>query len=174
MSRYLFLALTITLLFAFGSATADSNKELREQQKAAQKEPQAQKKERSEKIKAAHKQFKAYSKTLKKEYKEQVADSKLDFDLKLADLKAEHEVSVAEAAAENQKKTMSLFMKPNVKFDQSTLENLQKEAKIYSDELFVLKKQSAEKMQMEQVNFEKRKAQFFSETVLLFWPGRLT
>ncbi len=154
---------TLVLLFVFGSAIANSSKELRQQQKAAQKERQVEKKERTEKFKASQKEFKAYAKVLKKEYQEQLADFKIDFDLKRADLQAEHEVKVAEASAENEKKTMGLFMNANLKFDQSTLERLQKEAKTYSDELFVLKKQSAEDMHLERVAFEKRNNKLLAE-----------
>ena len=86
----------------------------------------------------------------------------MDFDLNHAELQADHEARVAEAAAENEKKTMSLFVNSNYQIDQTALERLQIEAKIYSDELFALKKQFAEKIHQENIGFEKRKNKLLS------------
>lgn len=164
MIRSIYLSLfTLFLFFVFGSATAIDSKELRQQQKVAQKERQAQKKERTENYKSSQKNFREYTKVIKKEYREQVPEYKIDFDLKHAELQADHEARVAEAAAENEKKTMNLFVNSSLNFDQATLERLQEEAKAYSDELFALKKQFAEKMHFEQIAFEKRKNKLFTE-----------
>lgn len=161
--RLYLLLFTLVLLFVFGSAIAGSSKELRQQQKAAQKDRQAQKKERTADFREAKKSFKEYTKNLNKDYREQVSDIKIEFDLKHTDLQADHETRVAEAATENEKKIMSLFVTPGIKFDEAALESLQNDAKAYSDELFALKNQFAEKVHLEKIGFEERKNELFTE-----------
>ena len=153
---------TLAFLTIVGTAEAVTDKELRQQQKEALKERMALKKERSENYREAQKDFREYIKTIKKENREQVSDLKVDFDLKRTELEAEHEAQVAEAATENEKKTMNLIM--NANFDQAALEQLQKDAKIYSDELFSLKKQLAEKVHLERIEFEKQKNKLYEES----------
>ncbi len=154
---------TLTLFLVFSSATATNDKELRQQQKAAQKERQVQKQQRAEILNMAKKDFREYTRNLKKEYQDKLAEFKIDFKLKQVDLQAEHAAKVAEAESENQKKILNLFMVPNIKLNQPTLERLQKEATTFSDELFALKKQSAKQIHQERVAFEKRKNKLLTD-----------
>jgi hypothetical protein len=164
MTRIFYLpVLALALLFVCNPALADDSKELRKQRQDAQKERQIQKKERSDQIKESTRAFKDFTRQLTEEYQEQVKEFDLEFKLTEVDLKAEHDAKVAEAEAEYQKKLSGLFMKPGVTFDQETIDKLQSDGKAYADELFVLKKQSAEKLHQERIAHEERKNKLLNE-----------
>jgi len=144
-----------TLFFINTSTLAEDSKELRKQQYAAQKERQVKKKERREEVKEAKAEFREYTRELKTEYREKLKDIETEFELKRVELEANHDSKVAVADAEYQKKFSDLFMKQNAKYDEKTIERLQQEGKVFADELFSLKKQSAEEIyQARVVNVE--------------------
>ena len=164
MTRIFYLpVLILALLFVFNPAMADDSKELRKQRQDAQKERQIQKKERSNQIRENTKAFKEFTRQLTEEYREQVKEFDIEFELTEVELKAEHDAKVAEAEAEYQKKLTGLFMKPGVTFDQETIDKLQSDGKAYADELFALKKQSAEKLHQVRIAHEERKKQLLNE-----------
>ena len=164
MTRFFYLPLLIlALFFAFNPATADDGKELREQRQAVQKERQAQKKERSKEINEAKRAFREYTRELKMEYQEQVKELGTEFELSRVELKADHDARVAGAEAEYQKKLSGLFMNPGVEFDEQTIGQLQAEGKSFSDELFALKKQSAEESHRERIANTERKNKLLME-----------
>ena len=155
--------LTLALSFVFNPAMAADSKEIRKERQAAQKERQIQKKERSDEVKEYTKAFKEYTRQLKVEYQEQVKEFDTEFELKEIELKAEHDAKVAEAEAEYQKKLGELFLTPGLTFDQETIEKLQSDGKAYADELFVLRKQSAEKLHRESIAHEERQNKLLNE-----------
>ena len=164
MTKILYLPLlTLALLFAFHPAVADDSKELRKQRQAAQKERQLQRKERSTEIKEAKKAFREYSRGLKKEYKEQVKELDTEFELRSVELKADQDAKVADAEANYQKKLSTLFMTPGAKFDEQTITQLEAEGKAYADELFTLRRQSAEQLHKERIAKEEQKNELLNE-----------
>lgn len=149
MTRILYLPiLTIALaLLGNSAATAADSKELKKQRQTAQKERQLKKNERSKEINEASKAFREFTRDLKVDYRERVKDLDTEFELQRIDLKADHDTRVAGAQAEYQKKLSGLFMQPNAEFNEQTVEKLQTEGRAFADEMFALKKQSAEELQ---------------------------
>jgi hypothetical protein len=155
--------LALALLSLLNPATADESKELRKQRQAAQKERQTQKSERSKEISEGTKDFREYIRDLKIDYQEQVKELDTEFELQRVELKADHDARVAGAEAEYQKKLSSLFMRPGVEFNDQAMEQMQAEGKAFADELFALKKQSAEELHREQIAKEERENALLSE-----------
>lgn len=155
--------LALALLSLLNPATADDSKELRKQRQAAQKERQSQKSERSKEISEGTRDFREYVRDLKMDYQEQVKEVDTEFELQRVELKADHDARVAGAEAEYQKKLSSLFMRPGVEFNDQAIKQMQAEGKAFADELFALKKQSAEELHREQIAKEERENTLLSE-----------
>ena len=155
--------LALALLSLLNPATADESKELRKQRQAAQKERKTQKSERSKEISEGTKDFREYVRDLKMDYQEQVKELDTEFELRRVELKADHDARVAGAEAEYQKKLSSLFMRPGAEFNDQAIEQMQAEGKAFADELFALKKQSAEELHREQIAKEDRENALLSE-----------
>lgn len=155
--------LALALLSLLDPATADDSKELRKQRQAAQKERQTQKSERSKEISEGTKDFREYVRDLKIDYQEQVKELDTEFELQRVELKADHDARVAGAEAEYQKKLSSLFMRPGAEFNDQAIEQMQAEGKAFADELFALKKQSADELHREQIAKEERENALLSE-----------
>ena len=155
--------LALALLSLLNPATADESKELRKQREAAQKERKTQKSERSKEISEGTKDFREYVRDLKMDYQEQVKELDTEFELQRVELKADHDARVAGAEAEYQKKLSSLFMRPGAEFDDQAIKQMQAEGKAFADELFALKKQSAEELHREQIAKEERENALLSE-----------
>ncbi|GMQ76616.1 MAG: hypothetical protein BMS9Abin01_1901 [Gammaproteobacteria bacterium] len=165
MTRILYLPL---LAFALGLplnlTAAEDSKELRNQRQAAQKQRQAQKNERSREINEATRAFREFTGELKTDYQEQARDLDTEFELRRVELKADHDVRVAGAEADYQKKLSGLFMRPGVEFDQQAVDKLQAEGRAFADELFALRKQSAEQLHRERIANEQRKNELLTES----------
>lgn len=155
--------LALALLSLLNPATADESKELSKQRQAAQKERKTQKSERSKEISEGTKDFREYVRDLKMDYQEQVKELDTEFELQRVELKADHDARVAGAEAEYQKKLSSLFMRPGAEFDDQAIKQMQAEGKAFADELFALKKQSAEELHREQIAKEERENALLSE-----------
>ncbi|NCF29331.1 MAG: hypothetical protein GWP69_18270 [Gammaproteobacteria bacterium] len=155
--------IALALLSLLNPATADESKELRKQRQAAQKERQTQKSERSKEISEGTKDFREYVRNLTMDYQEQVKELDTEFKLQRVELKADHDARVAGAEAEYQKKLSSLFMRPGVEFNDQAIEQMQADGKAFADELFALKKQSAEELHREQIAKEERENALLSE-----------
>ncbi len=153
----------VALAFVFSLVAAEESKELRKQRQAAQKERQLQKNERAKELNEATKAFRAFARELQSEYADKVAELEIEFELKRVELRAEHDARVAEAEADYQKKLSGLFMKPGITFDEQTIERLQAEGKAFADELFVLRKQSAEAQHRERIAKEQRENAILTE-----------
>jgi hypothetical protein len=162
--RILYLPLlTIALVLLGGAAVAADSKELKKQRQAAQKERQQEKNERSQAINEANRAFREFTRDLKVEYRERVKDLDTEFKLQRIDLKSDHDARVAGAQAEYQKKMSSLFMRPDVEYNEQTMEKLQAEGRAFADEMFALKKQSAEELQDALMTNEENKDKEWSE-----------
>lgn len=164
MARVLYVpVLALAVLFHHHPAVAAESKELRKQRQAAQKERQAQKNERNKEYNEATKDFREFVRDLKLDSREQLAELDTEFKLRRVELKAEHDARVAGAQAEYQKKMSGLFMTPGVEFNEQTIEKLQAEGKAFADELFTLRKQSAEELHREAIATEERKNALLTE-----------
>ncbi len=165
MARIFYFPLfAVALALPLNLTAAEDSKELRKQRQVAQKERQAQKTERSREINEATRDFREFTRELKTDYQEQTRDLDTEFELRRVELKAEHDARVAGAEAENQKKLSSLFMRPGVAFDEQTIQKLQAEGRAFSDELFALRRQSAEALHRERIANEQRKNALLAES----------
>lgn len=156
-------ALILTLLFLAQPALAADKKELRKQRQQAQKERQLEKTERSSQNRENIRALNTFARELDGEYRDKLAELNTEFQLREVELKAAYEAKVATAEAEYQKKLYSLFLTPKTEMNQQTVKKLQADAKAYSDELFALKKQAAEKVHQAWLDNEVRKNALLDE-----------
>ncbi len=164
MTRILYFPLlALALASPLNLTAAEDSKELRKQRQAAQKERQAQKKERSQEISEATRAWREFTRELNTDNQEQVRDLDTEFELRRVELKADHGARVAGAEADYQKKLSNLFMRPGVEFDEQTVEKLQAQGRAFADELFALRKQSAEELHRERIANEQRKNELLTE-----------
>ena len=155
--------ITLALVFPLRDTAAAESKELRKQRQEAQKERQEKKNQRSAEITEATKAFREFANNLKAEYQEKARELDVDFELKSVELEADAKAKVAVAEAEYQKKVMSLFMNPGGQSDGDALLKMQADGKEYADEMFALRKESAEMIHREKMGNEKRKNELMSE-----------
>lgn len=153
---------TLSLVFPLPAAAAES-KELRKQRQEAQKERQERKKERNTEIAEATKSFRDFARDLKAQYQEKAKEIDIEFELKRVELEADANAKVTVAEAEYQKKVMGLFMNPGGQFEGEALAKMQADGKDYADEVFALRKGSAEVLHREKMDNEKRKNELMSE-----------
>jgi len=164
MTRFLYMSLTAVVLASlFHPATAAESKELRKQRQAAQKERQLKKNERNKEINESIREFREYVRGLTMDVREQVKELDTEFALRRVELKADHEARVAGAEAEYQKKLSNLFTRPGVEYDEQAIEELQVEGRAFGDEMFALKKRSAEELFAAQIANEQDKNGLWSE-----------
>jgi len=157
------LNFVMALCILFSTSVNAADKELRKQQAAAQKEQRLQIKERSELIRDAKISFKELTREVNNENRERVAELETEFNLTQVDLRSAHEARVAAAEADHQKKLMDLFMDPSGKFDEQKFQQMEADFKKYSDELFALKKQSAEEIHQATVKHTINKNKIYDE-----------
>jgi len=161
LGKFLFLAFMFVVPMEPAEAKVD--KELQTQRNIAQKERQEKKNERNRSLADAAKSFRDISRSLKTEYQVRLKDLDTEFELKQVELQAERDAKIANAEAEYQKKWSSLFMRPEGPSTQESIKELEKEAKAYSDELFRLKKESAEIAHKEKMGIEEQKHALLKE-----------
>lgn len=157
------LTFVIAACILFNPSVNAADKELRKQQAAAQKEQRLQIKERSELIRDAKRSFKELTREINNENRERIAELETEFNLTRVDLRAANEARVAVAEADHQKKLMDLFMDPSGKFDEQKLQQMETDFKKHSDELFALKKQSAEEVHQATVKHIINKNKIYDE-----------
>jgi hypothetical protein len=164
MNRILYFPLMVLAVVVQSSpAATDDSKELRKQRQAAQKERQVLKNARAKEINESTTDFREFLRDLKMDYLAQLKELDTDFELRRVELKADHDARVAGAEAEYQKKMSGLFTNPGVEFNEQTIEQLQAEGRAFADELFALRKQSAEEVHRERISNEERKNALLSE-----------
>lgn len=148
--RLMKYVLPILLLFLSISSSpplteAKEDPEIRKQRQEAQKERQELKNARYRQIADATKSFREFAANLKKDYQNRLKDLDLEFELKQVELEAARRAKAADAEVEYQKKlTGMLFISPEKEWTPEALNELQKDARAYSDELFRLKKEAAQ------------------------------
>jgi len=166
MTRTLTLSLsTLALAWAFVSYSVQAapDAELRKKQQQAQKERQAQTRQRSTDLREARRSYSAAVADLKREYQEKLRGLDTGFDLKRVEIEADRDKKIAVAEAEYQKKISQLLKQPGMGFDTAGLKKLQNESKLYSDELFQVKKQFAGQSHAEKMALEKQKHALLAE-----------
>jgi hypothetical protein len=144
-------------------AKVDKEKELQKQRNIAQKERQDKRTERNQEIADATKAFRDMTRNLKNEYQARLKDLDTGFEMKQVELQADRDAKIANAEAEYQKKWASLFMRPGGQWTPESLKEVEKEAKAYSDDLFRLKKESAENAHKEKMGIEEQKHALLKE-----------
>lgn len=157
------IVFTLLLAAPEGNIAADDDKALREQRREAQQERQEAQKARSIQLREARKEIRSFARELEQDYREKTRDLDTQFELKRVDIEAEHESREAEALAEYQKKTAELFRQPDLQYDAQTVRQLWGEWKTYSDKLFDLKKQFAERLHNEKMAHERRKNELLTK-----------
>jgi len=161
------LCILLFLSFAFivplDLAEAKVDKELQKQRNSAQKERQESRNERNRDLADATKSFREMTRNLKSNYQARLKDLDTEFELKQVELQADRDAKMATAEAEYQKKWSSLFMRPGGPLTPETIKELEKEARAYSDELFRLKKESAETAHKEKMAIEEQKHALLKE-----------
>lgn len=159
----LFLSFVVIVPMDLAEAKVDKEKELQKQRNTAQKERQESRNERNQGLADATKLFRDVTRNLKSEYQPRLKDLDTDFQLKHVELQADRDAKIVNAEAEYQKKWSSLFMRPGGQWTPETLKEVEKEAKAYSDELFRLKKESAETAHKEKMAIEEQKHALLKE-----------
>jgi len=157
----LFFSFAFIVSMDFAEAKAD--KELQKQRNTAQKERQERRNERNRDLADATKSFREMTRNLKTGYQARLKDLDTEFELKQVELQADRDAKIATAEAEYQKKWSSLFMRPGGPLTPETIKELEKEARAYSDELFRLKKESAETAHKEKMGIEEQKHALLKE-----------
>lgn len=157
------LFLSFAFIVPLDLAEAKEDKELQKQRNSAQKERQESRNERNRDLADATKSFREMTRNLKINYQARLKDLDTEFELKQVELQADRDAKMATAEAEYQKKWSSLFMRPGGPLTPETIKELEKEARAYSDELFRLKKESAETAHKEKMAIEEQKHALLKE-----------
>ncbi len=160
---YFLLFLSFAFIVPQDLAEAKEDKELQKQRNTAQKERQESRNERNRDLADATKSFREMTRNLKIDYQARLKDLDIEFELKQVELQADRDAKIATAEAEYQKKWSSLFMRPGGPLTPETIKELEKEARAYSDELFRLKKESAETAHKEKMAIEEQKHALLKE-----------
>lgn len=159
------LVFSFAFIVAMDGAEAKVNKEkeLQKQRNTAQKERQERRNERNRDLADATKSFREVTRNLKTDYQARLKDLDTEFELKQVELQADRDAKIANAEAEYQKKWSSLFLRPGGPLTPESIKELEKEARAYSDELFRLKKESAETAHKEKMAIEEQKHALLKE-----------
>jgi hypothetical protein len=158
-----FMMLLSLVALPAGTAGAQTDKELRDQRSAAQKERNEKKKERDREIADASRELREHARELDTEYREKLRQVDVDFELKKVELQAGHQTKVATAEAEFQKKLSAAMMAPGAQDLQQRMTKLEAEMKAMSSELFKLKQEAAGIEHKERMAVEARKHEMLGE-----------
>ena len=126
-----------------GAAGAQTDKELRDQRSAAQKERNEKKRERDRELSDASRELREHARELDTEYREKLREVDVDFELKRVELQAGHQEKVAAAEAEFQKRLSAAMTAPGAEDMQQRMSKFETEMKTMSSELFRLKREAA-------------------------------
>lgn len=144
------------------AASAD-DAELRKQRLEAQKERNDRVRERNTENNQAGQAFRRFSSDLKAEYRQQVQDLDTEYRLQQVDLKADHQARVTSAETQYQTKLSALFTNPAGEMNDELVQRMRADAKMHSDKMFELKKQSAEELHQARIANEERKNALLTE-----------
>ena len=161
MKRRTLIVLLLAITIPCSGFSAD-DKTLRKQRSEAQKQRQALKNERNKSIQSASREFRQFAKDLKKEYQEKSRDLDTEFRLQQIDLQAERNMQIATAEAEMQQKMTSMLL--NIQSaNQDTLVQIKDNMQAHTQQVFVIRKQSAQLEQDQKMENELARHQLMSE-----------
>lgn len=153
----------LALLLPSLPVDAQTDRELREQRTAAHNERRAAKQQRDEQNNQATREFREYLRELEKDYQQQLRDVDVALELKQVALKAEQQTQIVNAEAEYQSQLSGMFMQPRGQDAQHSLEQMSQQAKAYSDQLFAIKREAADKLHRERIASEEEKHRLLKE-----------
>lgn len=146
-----------------GTAGAQTDKELRDQRSAAQKERTEKKRQRDREVADASRNLREYARELDTGYREKLRQVDVGFELKRVELEAGHKAKVAAAETEFMK-NLSVAMRASENQDmQQRIAQLEVEMKAMSAELFRLKEEAAAIEHKERMAIEARKHELLAE-----------
>jgi hypothetical protein len=151
------------LLLASPALSAQSDRELREQRNAAQKERQEQKRSRDQQLSDASRAFREYARQHEQSYQERLRALDTEFELKRVQLRADEQRRQVDAEAEYQRKFTGMLMQPQQQDSHQRLEQINKQATQYSAELFAIKREAADIAQGERIAHLKRQHALLKE-----------
>lgn len=159
---------TFLMLFLFawlpgGAAGAQTDKDLRDQRSAAQKERTEKKKQRDLEMADASRNLREYARELDTGYREKLRQVDVDFELKRVELEAGHKAKVAAAEAEFMRKLSVAMQASGTQDMQQRIAKLEVETKAMSEELFRLKEDAAAIEHKERMATEARKHEQLAE-----------
>lgn len=165
MSRTFAAFLMLLSMIALAPATADAqtDKELRDQRSAAQKERNERKKQRDQEVAHASRELREHARELDTEYREKLRQVDVEFELKRVALQAGHQAKVAAAEAEFQKKLSAAMTAPGAQDMQQRIAKLEAELKAMSSALFELKRDAAGIEHKERMAVQARKHALLGE-----------
>ncbi len=146
-----------------GTAGAQTDKELREQRSAAQKERAALSKQRNQELADASRELREHARELDTEYREKLRQIDVEFELRRVELESAHKTKVAAAEAEFQKKLSAAMTAPGDEDMQQRIAKLEAEMKVMSAELFRLKEDAASTEHKERMAVAARKHEQLAE-----------
>ena len=158
-----FLTLLSLAWLPAGTACAQTDKELRDQRNAVQKERTAKKKQRDQEIAEASRELREYARELDTAYREKLRGVDVDFELKKVELRANHQAMVAAAEAEFQKKLSAAMTAFGAQEMQQRIATLETEMKAMTSELFRLRQDAAGIEHKARMEVELRKHELLAE-----------
>ena len=145
MTARLFSTLLVSVfLLASPPLSAQSDRDLREQRTAAQKERQEAKRSRDQQLSDASREFRDHARQLELDYRERLRSLDTEFELKRVQLRADEQRSNVDAEAEYQRKFTGLMMRPDAQNANQRLEQMNKQAAQYAAERFAIKRKAAD------------------------------
>lgn len=141
---------------------ATDDKALKAERRAAQKDRQEQKRERTQLNREILQDFREFTKELKADYRERARDLDVSFRLQKEELNASRRIKISAVEAEMQQNIMQLFLNQNSN-EQMSLEKLKTNMQAYSDKVFAIKQQSADEEHEEFIQNEQQKHKLFTE-----------
>lgn len=157
LNRFFFALFMSVIMLVSMPLAAQTDKELREQRSAAQKERQDAKRLRDQKNSDLTKEFREYARQMEQEYQQELRSLDVELELKMVSLQAEQQARAAEAEAVYQKQMGNIFNLQKHSDPQQQMEEMSKQAKVHADEVFRIKRESADLAHQEKMAVEQHK-----------------
>ena len=138
------------------------DKALRKERNEAQKQRQVLKNERNKAIQTASREFREFSRELKKEYRESSRDLDTEFRLQQVGLQADRNAEIAIAESDMQQKMTSRLLNMQ-SANQDTLVQVKDDMLNHAQQVFEIRKQSAQLEQDQKMENERARHQLMSE-----------
>ena len=164
MTARLFSTLLVSVfLLASPPLSAQSDRDLREQRTAAQKERQEAKRSRDQQLSDASREFREYARQLEQDYQQRLRSMDTEFEIKRVQLRADEQRRNVDAEAEYQRKFTGMMLRPDTQNTTQRLEEMNKQAAQYSAELFAIRREAADIAHREQMAHLARKHALLKE-----------